>query len=328
MRVIEGWPQTGAINPDVYLKSRSWPKISIVTPSFNQGQFIEETILSILNQNYPNLEFIIIDGGSTDETLEVIKKYEKRITYWLSEKDNGQANAINKGCKYSTGDIINWINSDDLLLPMTLFHIAANFDYKKEDFLAGNVLNFRNTFEVFQQVKNRCLNLREILSVNNSKHSYHQPGVWFSNKSFKLITEINEDLNYSFDWEFTLRYIYNFPVGKYLDIDLVYFRYHNDSKTVSKYFNFYEETLKCYELFIDITKSDKLIQRQAMKKLISIKWHNQLNCRSKSLETMQAKMKLVAFIVKEVLKNRGKATRFTIGLLKNLIIQMTLKIGP
>ena len=90
-----------------------FPKITIITPSYNQGQFIEETILSVINQGYPNLEYIIMDGGSTDNTVEVIKKYSDHINYWVSEKDKGQSNAINKGLHRATGDIINWLNSDD-----------------------------------------------------------------------------------------------------------------------------------------------------------------------------------------------------------------------
>ena len=82
---------------------------SIITPSYNQGQYIEQTIQSVLNQNYPNLEYIIIDGGSTDNTVEIIKKYEKHLKFWVSEKDKGQANAINKGLQYCTGEIFNWI---------------------------------------------------------------------------------------------------------------------------------------------------------------------------------------------------------------------------
>ena len=97
-----------------------WPKISIITPSYNQGIFIEETILSVLDQNYPNLEYIIMDGGSTDNTVDIIKKYEDRITYWISEKDNGQSDAINKGFHKSTGDILHWLNSDDVLVPRAL----------------------------------------------------------------------------------------------------------------------------------------------------------------------------------------------------------------
>ncbi len=89
------------------------PKVSIVTPSFNQGQFIEETIRSVLLQGYPNLEYIIIDGGSTDNTIDIIKKYEKHITYWVSEPDKGQSDAINKGFNIATGQIFGWMNSDD-----------------------------------------------------------------------------------------------------------------------------------------------------------------------------------------------------------------------
>src|SRR6188768_1820331 len=94
-------------------------KISVVIPSFNQGKFLEETIISILDQNYPAVEIFIIDGGSTDETVSIIKKYESRINGWVSEKDNGQSHAINKGFRKCTGDIITWLCSDDLYMPGT-----------------------------------------------------------------------------------------------------------------------------------------------------------------------------------------------------------------
>jgi glycosyltransferase involved in cell wall biosynthesis len=95
------------------------PLISIVTPSFNQAQFIEATIESILSQNYPNLEYIIIDGGSTDGSIDIIKKYEKHLSFWCSEPDAGQYDAINKGFSHSTGEIMAWLNSDDMYLPWT-----------------------------------------------------------------------------------------------------------------------------------------------------------------------------------------------------------------
>ncbi|MFW5887134.1 MAG: glycosyltransferase, partial [Bacteroidota bacterium] len=101
-----------------------YPKITFVTPSYNQGEFIEDTILSIINQNYPNLEYIIIDGGSKDNTVEIIKKYEQHITFWVSEKDNGQSHAINKGFARATGAWGIWINSDDMLAPGALHKIA------------------------------------------------------------------------------------------------------------------------------------------------------------------------------------------------------------
>lgn len=104
---------------------KTFPKISIVTPSFNQAQFIETTIESVLSQNYPNLEYIIIDGGSTDGSVEIIKKYQDHLHYWCSEPDNGQYDAINKGFKHSTGDIMAWLNSDDLHFPWTLKTVAS-----------------------------------------------------------------------------------------------------------------------------------------------------------------------------------------------------------
>jgi glycosyltransferase involved in cell wall biosynthesis len=103
------------------------PKISIVTPSFNQGRFIEKTILSVIEQDYPNLEYIIIDGGSTDESVEIIKKYEKHLAYWVSEPDRGQSHAINKGFERATGEIFGWLNSDDWYHPGALKALAEAF---------------------------------------------------------------------------------------------------------------------------------------------------------------------------------------------------------
>ncbi|MBN9351773.1 MAG: glycosyltransferase [Chitinophagaceae bacterium] len=101
-----------------------YPKISIVTPSFNQGQFLEETILSVITQGYPNLEYIIIDGGSTDHSVEIIRKYEQHLSYWVSEPDKGMYYALQKGFEKSTGEIMGWLNSDDMLHPKALFSIA------------------------------------------------------------------------------------------------------------------------------------------------------------------------------------------------------------
>ncbi len=109
-------------------KTQNWPKISIVTPSFNQADYLEATILSILNQNYPNLEYIIIDGGSTDNSVEIIKKYADKLTFWVSEPDNGLYDAVQKGFKQSTGDVMAWLNSDDLYHPNALKTVAEIFN--------------------------------------------------------------------------------------------------------------------------------------------------------------------------------------------------------
>lgn len=113
--------------PSIYETKIEWPKISIVTPSYNQGEFIEETIRSVLLQNYPNLEYLVIDGGSTDKTLDILKKYAPWLYYWVSEKDQGQADAINKGFDKASGQILAYLNSDDLYLPGTLHTVATHF---------------------------------------------------------------------------------------------------------------------------------------------------------------------------------------------------------
>lgn len=117
--IQQGWPWTEESEqlPDTMPDGSPWPRVSIVTPSYNQAQFIEETIRSVLLQGYPNLEYIIIDGGSTDESVEIIRKYQVWLAYWISEKDAGQSDGINKGLRRATGEIWAWMNSDDWYEP-------------------------------------------------------------------------------------------------------------------------------------------------------------------------------------------------------------------
>jgi len=123
------WPMTlpGEISVPGPPPDQSWPKISIVTPSFNQGTYLEKTIRSVLLQGYPNLEYIIIDGGSTDQSVEIIKKYESWVDFWVSEEDRGQSHAINKGLEKATGELLGWLNSDDYFLPDALFKLARSY---------------------------------------------------------------------------------------------------------------------------------------------------------------------------------------------------------
>jgi len=121
-----GWPWDKSLHQisETILNSKRWPKITIISPSYNQIKYLEETIRSVLLQNYPNLEYIIIDGGSTDGSVEIIKKYEPWLSYWVSEPDKGQTYAIKKGMDRATGDLVNWLNSDDILLPGALIALS------------------------------------------------------------------------------------------------------------------------------------------------------------------------------------------------------------
>jgi glycosyltransferase involved in cell wall biosynthesis len=130
-----GWPWTtpSQLLPEKMPDGCKWPRLCIITPRYNQGKFLEATIRSVLLQGYPNLEYIIIDGGSTDHSIEIIKKYEKHLFYWHSQKDRGQADAINQGLEKSTGKIIGWINSDDVYVKgafnkiVKTFHLYPNY---------------------------------------------------------------------------------------------------------------------------------------------------------------------------------------------------------
>ena len=125
----KGWPWTEGpeLVPDTGPDGRSWPVISIVTPSFNQGRFLEETIRSVLLQGYPSLEYIVMDGGSTDDSVDIIRKYEPWLMFWASGPDQGQSDAINKGFERATGAIWGYINSDDLYEPDALRTAAEIF---------------------------------------------------------------------------------------------------------------------------------------------------------------------------------------------------------
>ncbi len=136
-----GWPWTEMQSPGsaVIEENLNWPRISIVTPSFNQGPYIEETIRSVLLQGYPNLEYFIIDGGSSDETIEIIRKYERWLTGWVSERDGGQSEAINKGFALCNGDVVNWLCSDDLFASGALRAVGlAMMEQPECDVVVGN----------------------------------------------------------------------------------------------------------------------------------------------------------------------------------------------
>ena len=107
------------------INAQNWPEVSVIVPSYNQGRFVRQTLDSILEQGYPNLELIVMDGGSDDETVDILEEYSPHLSHWVSEPDNGQSHAINKGFAVATGSLVGWLNSDDLYLPKSLFRAAS-----------------------------------------------------------------------------------------------------------------------------------------------------------------------------------------------------------
>jgi glycosyltransferase involved in cell wall biosynthesis len=232
-----GWPWdvenlTDVKNSGIDLE---YPKITVLTPNYNYGHYLEETIRSVLLQGYPNLEYIIIDGSSSDNSIDIIKKYEPWLTYWVSETDRGQTHAINKGLEKATGDIFNWINSDDILMPGALFAIAQGM--QDSDAFVGVVNNFyENEREVKvlpQNISSKGLLTRFNTTDVPSKQDtvYHQPGFWFKTEYLKEIGFLNEDLNLQFDFDRVVRYVHHHPNVNYSDRVLVNFRCHQEQKT-------------------------------------------------------------------------------------------------
>jgi glycosyltransferase involved in cell wall biosynthesis len=215
------------------------PKISVITPSYNQGIYIEETILSVLNQGYPNLEYIIIDGGSTDETVEIIKKYENQLSFWSSAKDNGQCDAINKGFSIATGDIIGWLNSDDYYLADCLFTVAKCYlkqiNHEREKFwLIGNCIA-KGT--IHWRFKSKEFSKVELLSFWDNVIG--QPATFWA-KSLIPNPVLNEKLYYSMDLDLWLRMRdLSRPVS--INSDLAVARYYDTTKTSSGDFQRYLE---------------------------------------------------------------------------------------
>ncbi len=239
---FEGFVSKPLFDEKVILnKDSSWPKISIVTPSYNQAEFLERTILSVLGQNYPELEYIIIDGGSTDGSVDIIKKYEKYLTYCVSEPDKGQADALNKGFRKSTGEILGWINSDDMYLPRTFWKIAEAFKkYPDAAIVYGDYIKVND--------EDRCIALRRQPSFDYRICLYAyltvmQPASFFQRKAFFDVGGLDSSLNYSLDYDLILRLAKRGKM-KHIKEYLAAFRLHPSSKSVAGKLRFSEEDRK------------------------------------------------------------------------------------
>lgn len=208
-----------------------YPKISIVTPSYNQGRFLEEAINSVLSQDYPNLEYIIIDGGSTDDSVKIIKKYEKHLSYWISEKDESQADALNKGFAKTTGDIFAWLNSSDLYNPKVLHKVVEYWIRHPDCHLLtgdGEYVDSADT-KIEYYVKAMPWSFKELLHFCGGKY-LPQPSVFFSREAFSQAGGLNSTLYYVMDLDLWLKIAKKHQLH-YLPICISKSRRHEDAKT-------------------------------------------------------------------------------------------------
>jgi len=245
-----GWPWTEESNklPERMSDGSNWPRISIITPSMNQGRYIEETIRSVLLQGYPDLEYIVIDGGSTDETIEIIKKYDKWISYWVSEADKGQCNAINKGLDKSTGIITGWLNSDDVYCQDTFQFVATKMwsggNYVNR-FLYGNCIVIDEDSRELSRTYGKPNTYEDILKIWKGNYSVPQPGSFVAGDLLRQ-TPLNESLHYVLDWELFIRLSAK-TTFRYENINLSKFRHHVQSKSISKWVLFIKEKRQVLE---------------------------------------------------------------------------------
>jgi len=204
--------------------------VSIITPSFNQSAYLEQTMLSVLNQDYQRIEYIVIDGASTDGSVDIIRKYKGKLAYWVSEKDNGQADAINKGFARATGDVVAWLNSDDTYLPGTVRAAVKVFDENPDVVLVyGNMLAVDEHGKTFNTLNYRQLTLEDLLCFQ----IIGQPAVFIRHSALRAVGKLDASFHFMLDHHLWIRLAQQ---GRILHVNQTWAaaRYHPEAKNRAK----------------------------------------------------------------------------------------------
>lgn len=270
-----GWPWTEQSDrpPDAPQVGSPWPRVSIVTPSYNQGRYLEETIRSVLLQGYPSLEYILIDGGSDDESVKIIRKYAQFFRHWCSEPDRGQYHAINKGLAHCTGDIFNWINSDDLYYPGAIVAIARQWLSHPGKIVAGPVVDFHPDGTEATFVPADITLRRLILPADTGRRDtvFHQPGTFLPLETVKNVGGLRDEFDLISDKILLIEVLHRCGIT-YVDKPLTRFRLHESSKTVSmgyaRFTQEFTEALQTLSGFDDILPPAKLTALRARAALL------------------------------------------------------------
>lgn len=225
-----GWPWTEQSEPlsDAQPDGLPRPKVSIVTPSYNQGEYIEETIRSVLLQGYPNLEYVIIDGGSNDETVDIIKKYEPWLDYWVSEADQGQSHAINKGFQHCTGSHGNWLNSDDVLCTNAVSRAVSQEDLKEDTLYVGDCVVIDRQGERKKRHRAKIYRIEEL--ILNHEDYIPQPSCLFPVDRFWEVGGVNVLNDWTMDFELWGKMITVGVRVEHLGFEFAKFRSYRDQK--------------------------------------------------------------------------------------------------
>lgn len=230
------------------------PKISIITPSFNQAQYIEKTVQSVLHQNYPELEYIIVDGGSTDGTIEILKKYTGKLTL-ISEKDNGQTHAINKGLRIATGEIVAYLNSDDCLENDSLYRVGEYFiRNNKSLWYVGKCRTIDENGHELETVvtayKNFFLQYLLKFEVFLVVQFIYQPATFWKKSIIRDVGYFDESLYYSMDYDYWLRLWQKQKPG-FTNTILASYRIHRKSKSYTSPDNLFREAFMVVKRYTD-----------------------------------------------------------------------------